>query len=189
LVKGRPDRHLGWLGGAPRLYPPWEARVFGYEIPNVFVPALLLPGITFAFLYAWSLLERKVTGDDAEHQVLERPRDRPVRAVLGVATLSFYVVLLVSASNDLIAKWLRLSVEGVTWSMRALLLTVPPAAGYVILRTCAALSGIGGTLDAPPAAGVPLPIEGSSCQPGGRAVTEGDATRRWVAGCGQRVRS
>jgi hypothetical protein len=113
-------------------------------------PGLLLPGITFAFLYAWSLLERKVTGDDAEHLVLDRPRDRLVRAALGVATLSFYVVLLVSASNDLIAKWLRLSVEGVTWSKRALLLTVPPAAGYVTLRTGAALSGTEGRLTHPP---------------------------------------
>ena len=35
----QPDRHLGWLEGALRLYPPWEGRVFGHEIPKVFVPA------------------------------------------------------------------------------------------------------------------------------------------------------
>ncbi len=49
-------------GGALRIFPPWEVRAFGYEIPNPF-PSVLLPGITFGLLYLWPFLEQRVTGD------------------------------------------------------------------------------------------------------------------------------
>ena len=36
----QPDWYVGWLEGALRLFPPWEIRAFGFEIPEPFFPAL-----------------------------------------------------------------------------------------------------------------------------------------------------
>jgi ubiquinol-cytochrome c reductase cytochrome b subunit len=46
----QPDWYMGWLDGALRIMPSWEIVGFGHMIPNVFFPAILLPGITFGVL-------------------------------------------------------------------------------------------------------------------------------------------
>lgn len=139
----QPDWYLGWLEGALRLFPNWEIRAFGYEIPEPFFPAVLLPGITFALLYAWPFLERWITGDRAAHHLLDRPRDRPVRTALGAATLSFYLVLFAAASNDLLAHWFGMDIETVTWIFRVLLIALPPVVAFVTLRLCRGLRDAG----------------------------------------------
>jgi ubiquinol-cytochrome c reductase cytochrome b subunit len=130
----QPDWWLGWVEGALRIFPPWEIRAFGFEIPNPFYPGALLPGITFLLLYLWPFLEARVTGDRAPHHLLDRPRDRPARTALGVTTLTFYVVLQVAAVNDLIAKWLFASVATITWTFRILVFVLPPLVGYLTYR-------------------------------------------------------
>ena len=65
----------------------------GHMIPNAFFPAILLPGITFGVLQMWPFIEAKLTKDHAEHQILDRPRDRPKRTAFGAAVFSFYFVL------------------------------------------------------------------------------------------------
>lgn len=127
----QPDWYLGWLEGALRIFPSWEIRIHGVVIPNPFFPAVLLPGITFAMLYAWPMLERRFTGDDAAHNLLERPHDRPVRTALGVTALTFYVVLFLGGSNDLMAKWFSVPVETITWVLRIGVLVTPLVAGAV----------------------------------------------------------
>ena len=127
----QPDWYLGWLEGALRMFPAWEIRIGGVVVPNPFFPAVLLPGITFMMLYAWPLLERRFTGDDAAHHLLERPHDRPVRTALGVAALAFYVVLFLGGSNDLIAKWFGVPVETITWVLRIGVIVSPVVAGFV----------------------------------------------------------
>jgi ubiquinol-cytochrome c reductase cytochrome b subunit len=130
----QPDWYLGWVEGALRLFPPWEIRALGYEIPNPFYPAVLLPGLTFLFLYAWPFLEARFTGDYAVHHLLDRPRDRPVRTALGMTTLAFYLVLHLAASSDLIAKRFGLDVNGVTVFFQVALLLLPPLVGYATYR-------------------------------------------------------
>ena len=139
----QPDWYLGWVEGAIRLFPSWEPRAFGYEIPNPFFPAVLLPGLTFGLLYAWPFLEARFTGDRDAHHLLDRPRDRPVRTALGATTLAFYGVLFVAASNDLIAKWLRVSVLATTNVFRVLLVVLPVLVGYVTYRAMKALAASG----------------------------------------------
>ncbi len=139
----QPDWWLGWTEGAMRLFPAWEIRAFGFEIPNPFYPAVLLSGLTFLLLYAWPFLEARFTGDREPHHLLDRPRDRPVRTALGAATLTFYVVIHFAASNDLLAKWLVVPVETVTWWFRVLALALPPVIGYVIYRLMRALAASG----------------------------------------------
>jgi len=141
----QPDWYLGWLEGALRIFPPWEIRAFGYEIPNPFFPAVLLPGLTFGLLYVWPFLEAWATDDRLPHHLLDRPRDRPLRTAFGAAALSFYTVLLAAGSNDLIAKWFQVPVESITWMFRVLLFVLPLVVGFVTHRLMRSLklSGAG----------------------------------------------
>ncbi|HKE74159.1 MAG TPA: ubiquinol-cytochrome c reductase cytochrome b subunit [Acidimicrobiales bacterium] len=136
----QPDWYMGWLDGALRIMPGWEIRAFGFEIPNPFFPAVLLAGLTFALLYAWPFLEARVTRDYAEHHLLDRPRQRPVRTALGVATITFYVICFLAGAADVIAVTFGLSVNAILWSFRALVLLVPPVVGWATYRLCKELS-------------------------------------------------
>jgi ubiquinol-cytochrome c reductase cytochrome b subunit len=139
----QPDWYLGWVEGALRLFPAWELRALGFEIANPFYPAVLMPGVTFALLYAWPFLEARFTGDRRPHNLLDRPRDHPVRTALGAATLTFYGVMFAAASNDLIAKWFTLPVLSITWAFRMLLLVLPPVVAWVTYRLMKALADSG----------------------------------------------
>ena len=104
---------------------------------------MLLPGVTFALLYAWPFLEARFTRDDRPHHLLDRARDHPMRTALGATALAFYGVMFVAASNDLIAVWLRMSVLTMTWIFRVLLIVLPPLVGYVTYRLMKALARSG----------------------------------------------
>jgi ubiquinol-cytochrome c reductase cytochrome b subunit len=132
----QPDWYMGWLDGALRIMPGWEIRAFGFEIPNPFFPAVLLAGLTFALLYAWPFLEARVTRDHDEHHLLDRPRQRPVRTALGVATIIFYVICFLGGAADVIAVTFGLSVNAILWTFRGLVLAAPPVAGWVTYRLC-----------------------------------------------------
>ena len=139
----QPDWYLGWLEGALRLFPPWEFRGFGVTIANPFFPAVLLPGITFLLLYLWPFIEARMTADYEPHELLDRPRDRPVRTAMGAATLTFYTVLFFAASNDIIAKWFTVSVLTVTWFFRVALFVLPVVVGFATYRIARALRDSG----------------------------------------------
>jgi ubiquinol-cytochrome c reductase cytochrome b subunit len=130
----QPDWYLGWLEGALRLFPPWEIRILGHVIASPFYPAVLLPGLTFLIVYAWPWIERRITGDRAEHHVLDRPRDNPMRTSVGVAALTFYGLLFLAGSNDIIADLFALPVGGVTWFMRVAVLVLPVIAAILTHR-------------------------------------------------------
>ncbi|HEY5886146.1 MAG TPA: cytochrome bc complex cytochrome b subunit [Acidimicrobiales bacterium] len=132
----QPDWYMGWLEGAMRLMPPWEIRAFGFEIPNPFFPGVLIPGITFGMLLAWPFLEAKLSGDHAEHHVLDRPRDRPLRTALGVATLAFYTVLGLGGASDALSTLFDISLNRLIWMLRILLFVVPVAAAFATRRLC-----------------------------------------------------
>jgi len=127
----QPDWYVGWLEGALRIMPPWEVRVLHHTVPNVFFPGVLLPGLTFAFLYAWPFLEERFTGDHGEHHLLDRPRDRPLRTAFGVATITFYAVLLAAGGQDIVAQKLGVSIVPVTRTFRVLVLALPGVAAWL----------------------------------------------------------
>ncbi|HET6833597.1 MAG TPA: ubiquinol-cytochrome c reductase cytochrome b subunit [Acidimicrobiales bacterium] len=135
----QPDWWLGWLEGALRIFPPWEARAFGYEIPNPFYPGVLVPTVTFGALYLWPFLEARFTGDRGPHHLLDRARDHPVRTAFGVTALSFFVLLQVAASNDLLAHRLDASVATISWTFRIIVPVVPLVLGFVTYRLMTAL--------------------------------------------------
>ncbi|MBZ4324359.1 cytochrome bc1 complex cytochrome b subunit, partial [Streptomyces huiliensis] len=136
----QPDWYVGFLEGALRLMPPWENAVAGHTVMwNVFIPAVLLPGLLFLVLYLYPFFERWVTGDLTEHHLCDRPRDRPVRTALGVAALVCYGVLLAAAGNDVAASVFRVSVETLTWILRVALVVGPVVAFMLTKRACLAL--------------------------------------------------
>lgn len=136
----QPDWYMGWLEGALRIMPPWEIRAFGFEVPNPFFPGVLMAGLTFTLLYLWPFLEARVTGDHAEHHLVDRPRQRPVRTALGVACLAFFVVCFLAGGSDVLAETFGLSVNAVLWSFRVGVLVAPPIAGWFAYRLCKELA-------------------------------------------------
>ena len=97
----QPDWYIGWLIGALRLMPHLEPRVGGYTIiPNPFWGGAAFPALVFGMLYLWPWLERKITRDYKEHNLLERPRDRPLRTAAGAAFLSWVVIIFMIGSTD-----------------------------------------------------------------------------------------
>jgi ubiquinol-cytochrome c reductase cytochrome b subunit len=127
----QPDWYVGWLEGALRLFPGWEIRGFGHEIPAPFFPGVVLPGIVFTVMFLWPAIERRITGDREEHNLLNFPRDVPWRTAFGVAVLLFMTVLTVAGGNDLIASFLGVSAESITRVLRVLVFVVP-AVGYAV---------------------------------------------------------
>ena len=127
----QPDWYIGWVEGAMRLWPAWEPDILGYRLPAVFLPAVVMPLLTFLVLYLWPWLERLVTKDRRAHQVLDRPRDRPGRTAFGVGALTFYVLLLVSFSLDIISRFTSIPVFTLVYVFRGIVPLAPFLAGAI----------------------------------------------------------
>lgn len=130
------DWYVLWLQGALRLMPGVSVPLGPYTVPNQFFPAVLLPVVIFAVLYAWPFLEARLTGDHRAHHLLDRPRDRPVRTAVGTAGLAALAVLLVAGSDDVIAATFDWSIVAMRWTERALLFVLPVIAGLIAWRVC-----------------------------------------------------
>jgi ubiquinol-cytochrome c reductase cytochrome b subunit len=106
----QPDWYIGWLIGALRLMPNIEPVIAGRTvIPNPFWGGALFPLVVFGVMFAWPALERRVTGDRRRHDLLDRPRDRPVRTAIGAAFLSWVVIVFAVGSTDQIFYRLHIS--------------------------------------------------------------------------------
>ena len=150
----QPDWYIGWLDGALRLGGPWDVEIFGYVISEVFWPGVFVPGVLLAALTAWPWLERRfLTRDDAEHHLLERPRDNPARTATGVAGLLFFFILFLEGGNDIIAVLLYVPVELITRTLQVAIVVGPVVAWVVTYATCRSLKARG-THPARPGAGV-----------------------------------
>ncbi|WP_106849420.1 cytochrome bc complex cytochrome b subunit [Blastococcus sp. Marseille-P5729] len=134
----QPDWYMFWSEGMARLFPPWEIRVFGITIPEIFLAIAALGPIIVGFAL-YPMIERKLTGDNAHHNLLQRPRDVPVRTALGAMAITFYLVLSASGANDIIAEKFDISLNAMTWGGRIALVILPPIAYWVTYRICLGL--------------------------------------------------
>ncbi len=132
----QPDWYMGWLEGALRVFPPWRVHVFSHTIPELFWPGVVLPGLTFALLYAWPFLEARVTHDRAEHELLDRPRNRPARTAIGTGVLAFYVVLFCAGSQDIFAQHLNAPIVDVNRTFQVLLVVAPLVVASITWKWC-----------------------------------------------------
>jgi ubiquinol-cytochrome c reductase cytochrome b subunit len=134
-----PDWYMGWTDGLLRLWPAWEVYLGNYTIPAAFFPFMMgLPMLTaIAAVYPW--IERRFTKDYAHHNLLQRPRDVPVRTSLGAMAITYFMVSLLSAANDVLADKFHISLNATTWMGRIGLLILPPIAYYLTYRLCLGL--------------------------------------------------
>jgi ubiquinol-cytochrome c reductase cytochrome b subunit len=143
----QPDWYIGFVDGALRLMPGvlgdfhFEYVIFGgYTLSlNVLLPALVPAGILFGLMFTWPWIERWVTKDNREHHILDRPRNAPFRTATGVAGVVWYCVMWAAASSDLIATHFHVSLNDVTYWLRALFFIGPIIGFMVTRRICLAL--------------------------------------------------
>lgn len=135
----QPDWYMAWADGILRIWPAWELYLGPYTVPPVFFAGAGGMGVLFTLLLAYPMIERKLSGDDAHHNLLQRPRDVPVRTGLGIMGLTAYAVLMISGMNDVIAFKFDISLNAMTWVGRIGILIAPPIAYYVTYRVCLGL--------------------------------------------------
>ncbi|OLL72956.1 Ubiquinol--cytochrome c reductase, cytochrome B subunit [Pseudonocardia sp. Ae168_Ps1] len=136
----QPDFYMLWSEGMGRIFPPWEFYLFGeYTIPAAFIPTAGFLPVLFVVAGMYPALERRFTGDDALHNLLQRPRDVPVRTALGAMAISFYLWLVMCGFNDWISYFFHISLNATTWAGRLGLMIVPPIVYWVTYRWCLGL--------------------------------------------------
>jgi ubiquinol-cytochrome c reductase cytochrome b subunit len=136
----QPDWYVGFLDGALRVMPNWEISALGFTFsPNVLVPAILLPGIILTPLALYPWIDKRATGDYREHHVLQRPRDVPTRTGIGVAFITFYLLLWIAGGNDFFATILNIPVAWVTRFIQVGVFVLTPLSFYVTKRICLGL--------------------------------------------------
>ncbi|GAB2481901.1 cytochrome bc complex cytochrome b subunit [Luteococcus sediminum] len=136
----QPDWYMGWVEGAIRIIPNWESHIGGTTWSwNIFLPGVGLMGILFTGLGVWPFIERWITGDQAEHHLLDRPRNAPTRTALGVAGMTWYAMFWLGGANDIIATNFQLSLNAITWFLRFAVFLAPIVAFMVTKRICLSL--------------------------------------------------
>ena len=118
--------------------PAWELYLGRYTIPAVFWVALVA-GLLVVVLFAYPWIEKAFTGDDAHHNILQRPRDVPVRTSLGVVAIAAWFLMTLSGANDLFAHFAQISLNAMTWFGRIGFVVLPPIIYFVTYRICIGL--------------------------------------------------
>ncbi len=133
----QPDWYLGWLIGALRLMPGFDVVVGGYTlVPNPFWGGVLFPLVVFGFLYTWPWLERRLAGDPLAHNLLQRPRDAPLRTAVGSGMVTWVFLVFVAGSADRVSTLLGISYTAEIWAYRVLLVALPVVVAFAAYRIC-----------------------------------------------------
>jgi ubiquinol-cytochrome c reductase cytochrome b subunit len=122
----QPDWYVGWLDGALRIFPPFEPTILGVTLPSAFIPGVVIPGFLFTVVALWPFIEARLSGDRAEHHLLDRLSDHPVRTATGVTILAIFGILTLAGGNDVLAFYFGTELETLTLLFRVLTLVVPP---------------------------------------------------------------
>lgn len=187
-IPSQPDWYVAWGEGALRLFPAWDIHLAGHLIPSPFFPAVGLGGVTFLLLYAWPFLDEWARRDRGDHQLLDRPRDHPVRMAIGVGALTFFGVLLLAASDDVVADWFQLPVNNVVWTYRILVLVLPPVFALIAYLLARSLRSVDGGFSDLTRSNLRAATHAESAshrepehtpQPGGRILVEQTVGDRW----------
>ncbi len=138
----QPDWYMGWLEGALRIMPNLETVIWGHTISwNVFIPGAVVMGAVLTALALYPALEARATrgAHTMDHDLLDRPRNAPVRTGLGAMVLTFIILLQIGGGNDIIAKFFDLSINQITWTLRFAIFILPPLAFIATKRVCLGL--------------------------------------------------
>jgi ubiquinol-cytochrome c reductase cytochrome b subunit len=136
----QPDWYLGWLIGALRLMPNFDVVVWNRTlVPNPFWGGILFPVLVMMALIAWPWLEQRFTRDRRPHNVLDRPRDAPVRTAIGSGFLAWVAMIFAFGAADRVYVFLGIPYETQLWFFRVAIWIVPILLGIVVHRLCRAL--------------------------------------------------
>jgi ubiquinol-cytochrome c reductase cytochrome b subunit len=143
----QPDWYMGWLDGALRIMPSWQWTGWGHTIPwEVFLPAVIFPGVIFNICLAWPMIERRFTKDYLIHNLLDRPRDRPKRTAAGAAMIALLFTVFGASSTDVLANYFHVSLNQVLWFFRIAVIVVPIIAGLVTWKICVEMQEVPGAV-------------------------------------------
>jgi ubiquinol-cytochrome c reductase cytochrome b subunit len=131
--------YFGWVDGAVRIWPPWEIHLGDYTIPPWFWPSMVFLPLSFVLLALYPVLESRFVRDTAQHHLLQRPRDVPVRTSFGVLVATFYGCLQLAAATDVVAFTFHLSSDAVLWAGRIGVFVLPALAYSATYRICLGL--------------------------------------------------
>ena len=133
----QPDWYLGWLIGALRLVPSFDLVIDGYTlVPNPFWGGIAFPTLIFGFVLLWPWIEQRMTADYGYHNLLDRPRDAPLRTALGVGMLSWVFIAFLAGSADRVDVLFGLSYTAQIWFYRVAVVALPVILGIVTYRVC-----------------------------------------------------
>jgi len=142
----QPDWYILFVDGALRMMPgelfgfPFEWVIGGYTLSmNLLIPGLIMPALLFGFMAFYPWLEAWASGDRGEKHVLDRPRNAPVRTGIGVGVITFYVILALEGSNDIVANLFHLSLNDLTIFSRFAIFILPVVAFWITRRLCTGL--------------------------------------------------
>ncbi|UMG92042.1 cytochrome bc complex cytochrome b subunit [Nocardioides sp. TF02-7] len=136
----QPDWYMGWPDGLLRIIPPWETHIWGVTLSwNIMLPILVMPPLMITILALLPFIEQWVTGDKREHHLLQRPRNAPTRTAIMVALMTFYGLSWAAGGNDIIAIKMDLSINQITYFMRAAIFVGPVIAFMITKRWCISL--------------------------------------------------
>jgi ubiquinol-cytochrome c reductase cytochrome b subunit len=134
----QPDFYMMWTDGLARIWPAWEFYPWGHTIPQSVWVAVFM-GLILGLLTMYPFLEKKFSGDTAHHNLLQRPRDAPVRTGIGAMAIAFYLVLTFMCMNDIIALKFHISLNATTWIGRIGMVVLPAIVYYITYRWCVGL--------------------------------------------------
>jgi ubiquinol-cytochrome c reductase cytochrome b subunit len=136
----QPDWYLGWLIGALRLMPGWDFTIGHFTVvPNPFWGGVLFPLVVFGFLFAWPLLERRLTGDRRFHNLADRPRDAPWRTAVGLGFFTWVLLIFLAGASDRVFVYVNVSYGAQIWFYRVASFVLPVVAGWIAYRVCVEL--------------------------------------------------
>ena len=136
----QPDWYMGWPDGLLRIIPAWETHLWGHTVSwNIMIPILIFPPLMIGILAMLPFLESWITGDKRDHHLLQRPRNAPTRTALMVSLMTFYALSWAAGGNDIIAIKLHLSINQITYFLRAAVFIGPLIAFIVTRRWCISL--------------------------------------------------
>jgi ubiquinol-cytochrome c reductase cytochrome b subunit len=141
----QPDWFLGWLIGGLRLMPAIEPRFAGHTwIPNPFWGGAAFPLVCFGVLYLWPWIERRfITRDRRQHDLLDRPRDNPLRTAIGVGFFAWVFLVFFAGSADRILVSVGFSYTGQVGVYRWVVIIAPFLVGLLTHRICRELRDTG----------------------------------------------
>ena len=136
----QPDFYIGFLEGTLRMMPGIESNLAGHTfVWNVFLPAVAFPAVFFLLMVAYPFFEQWAVGDWRDHQLLDRPRNAPVRTGIGVAVIALSVDIQLSGSDDGIALHLNIPIEFLVYLFRIGFFVFPVIGFFVTRHICLAL--------------------------------------------------